>query len=143
MKRLLTTVALCLIAASAFAQAKSLRVINTTGCTVYYRVLANNTACPLGTFGTTIIAFPPGDVTYPSSSALGLPPELILNAAYAYPNPGCLSAVYQVGDPCTGLPLGPLGMYSAFSGCNVCRQHYIEWIPAAAPGGQARLLFYL
>lgn len=147
MKKMLAIAMLCFLATTAMGQATSLRVENTTGCTVYYRVWVRASPCPFtGAVSSTLIALPPlTTVVYPNSGALGLPPNQFFIAAYTYNQPpGCTTyplTTWMIGDPCTTYPAF-VPMYSTTS-CALCRQLSARWMPATTSGGQAQLIFWI
>ena len=146
MKKLLTIAILCFMASTVMGQATSLRVVNTTGCTTYYRIWVRSAPCPFaGAISSAVIAFAPGTTVYANSSAIGLPPNMFFIAAYTYNQPPTCTTpltTWMIGDPCTSYPPS-VPMYSLNTGCVLCRQHYARWLPATTSGGQAQLVFSL
>ena len=150
MKNLLFSVLLCFFSVAAFSQGRTLTVNNNTGCWVYYRVLTGVPGtCTISLASGTIALAPWGSVTYNASSDIpGFPPTPlyhVLSAAVLSGPASCAltPATWQVGEPCTGMPIMALG-YTIDPACtSICMQNRITWTSANPPfvGGHAILNF--
>ena len=150
MKSILLFALLGIAGQSAFAQAGSLTVLNSTSCTVYYVI----TGSPMGTCTpgpmSTVITLAAGQsTTYSNSTAVpGFPPSpsFYLSAARAQSQPASCTTppiiTVQVGEACTGLPAARA--YPTYtSSCVLCNSGvHVEWTSAPAPGGAATLKFF-
>ena|ERR1700748_61365 len=147
MKRLLLIALLALVHFSVFAQAGSLKVTNSSNCTAYFIIRADQPPLCGSTFTSNIISIPPATtINYPNSTAVpGLPGSvLFMSMAGFYERPLSCGLIdpFFVGEPCTGLPHA-LSYPVYTTSCALCNLAMnVQWIPASSPGGLAQLMFF-
>lgn len=147
MRRLLLIALLALFHISVFAQAGSLKVTNTTNCTAYFIIRADQPPLCGSTFTSSIISISPGTtINYPTSMAVpGFPSTpLFMSMAGIYERPLSCGLIdpFFVGEPCTGLP--HMLTYPVYTtSCALCNPTMnVQWLPASSPGGLAQLRFF-
>lgn len=147
MKKLSTLLFLCAASLGAKAQAKSLRVINNTGCSVYYTVLGSEAPSCAPAFSSNFISQAGTSTLYNSAANVpGLPLTISdnINGAKVYTSlPACGRFVtFNIGEPCSGLPASTnLDLFDA--SCNLCGtvNRTAQWVPANS-AGLAYLIIY-
>lgn len=145
MKRILATAVFCCLSMIALAQAKFVRVVNNTPCTVYYALVGSNAPGCVPAFSSTVLAQAgPSVMSYSTTTIPGwpaAPPDHYIVGAKILNGPAaCATVTGAVGEPCSGFP--PAFGYAALNPvCSFCKQVQAVWTPAAAGGGTAILTF--
>lgn len=148
MKKAILLLQICLLAfvAGSYAQATQVRVINNTGCDVFYTLLGDKKgSCNPLLPSAFIVLAPGGSVTYNASIIPTLSPGDWINGAYVYSSMSWCPrfASYKVGEPCTGWPpIATYYLYEATTDCRMCKDvlRTAKWTTGGT-GGTATLTF--
>jgi hypothetical protein len=148
MKKVILFLHLCLFAfmTGANAQAVQLKVINNTGCDVFYTLLGDKKGSCNPVYASAFITLAPGGtVIYNAGVIPPLSPGDWINGAYVYTSMSWCPAfaMYKIGEPCTGWPASAsYYLYDATSACRVCKDvlRTATWT-SGGPGGMATLVF--
>ena len=148
MKKIILMLQICLMAfvATSNAQATQVKVINNTGCDVFYTLWGDKKGSCNAVYSSAFITLAAGGVvTYNASVISPLAPGDWINGAYVYTSMSWCPAftAYRVGEPCLGWPgSASYYLYEANAGCRVCKDvlRTATWV-SGGPGGIATLTF--
>jgi hypothetical protein len=141
MKKIIFLLSIYLLAITnkSIAQAQQLKVINNTGCDVYYSIYGDYAPSCMPAYSSSIIVLSAVGTYYSDPTAVPIPPlgsTDFINGARVYSSlPGCSGfSSIAVGEPCSGLPA--TGTFYLFKAdCSVCidKLRTAKWVPATPP----------